>query len=51
MGSAGAMANRGNMALSENDIAGAERWFRQALARDSNNNAAQRGLEFVEARK
>jgi len=51
MGSTGAMVNRGNVALNENDIVAAERWFRQALARDSQNKSALRGLEYVEARK
>jgi len=51
MGSVGAMVNRGNIALSENNIAAAERWFRQALAREPNNRGAARGIEFVEARK
>jgi len=51
MGSTGAMVNRGNVALHENDIAAAERWFRQALAKDPNNKSALRGIEFVEVRK
>jgi tetratricopeptide (TPR) repeat protein len=51
MGSVPAMTNRGNLALSERDYASAERWFRQALAIDSQNNAALRGLERVEAYK
>jgi tetratricopeptide (TPR) repeat protein len=51
MGSVPAMTNRGNLALSENDYATAERWFRQALARDNQNSAALRGLEQVEEKK
>ena len=51
LGSVGAMVNRGNIALNENDIAGAERWFRQALAREPQNATALRGIEFVEVRK
>jgi hypothetical protein len=47
MGSVPAMTNRGNLALSERDYATAERWFKQALARDSKNGAALRGLEQV----
>jgi len=47
MGSVPAMTNRGNLALSEKDYAVAERWFRQALARDSQNAAALRGLEQI----
>jgi hypothetical protein len=47
MGSVPAMTNRGNLALSERDYAAAERWFKQALARDSQNGAALRGLEQV----
>jgi len=45
MGSVPAMTNRGNLALIERDFAAAERWFRQALAKDSQNSAALRGLE------
>jgi hypothetical protein len=48
MGSVPAMTNRGNLALTERDYATAERWFRQALARDSQNTAALRGMEKVE---
>jgi hypothetical protein len=51
MGSVPAMTNRGNLALSERDYATAERWFRQALARDSQNGAALRGLEQVEEKR
>jgi tetratricopeptide (TPR) repeat protein len=51
MGSIGAMTNRANMALNENDNAGAERWFRQALSREPENKAALRGLETIEARR
>jgi hypothetical protein len=43
-----AMTNRGNLALAERDYTTAERWFRQALARDSQNQAALRGMEKVE---
>jgi len=45
MGSVPAMTNRGNLAMAEKDYATAERWFRQALAKDSQNSAALRGLE------
>ncbi|MCL2758961.1 MAG: hypothetical protein FWD22_01980 [Treponema sp.] len=48
MGLVSAMNNRGNLALAERDFAGAERWFRQALARDSSNAAALRGMELVQ---
>jgi Tfp pilus assembly protein PilF len=51
MGSVPAMTNRGNLALGERDYAGAERWFRQALTIDGQNQAAIRGLERVEASK
>jgi hypothetical protein len=51
MGSVPAMTNRGNLALIERDYATAERWFRQALSRDSENRAALRGLEQVEENK
>ena len=51
MGSVPAMTNRGNLALTERDYAAAERWFRQALARDSQNKAALRGMEQVEAKR
>jgi tetratricopeptide (TPR) repeat protein len=51
MGSIGAMTNRGNIALNENDNAAAERWFREALAKEPENRTALRGLETVEARK
>ena len=47
MGSIPAMTNRGNLALLEKDYATADRWFRQALARDSKNGAALRGLEKI----
>jgi len=47
MGSVPAMTNRGNLALAEKDYTAAERWFRQALARDSQNAAALRGLEQI----
>jgi tetratricopeptide (TPR) repeat protein len=51
MGSIPAMTNRGNLALIERDYTTAERWFRQALARDSENQAALQGLEKVEGNK
>jgi hypothetical protein len=47
MGSVPAMTNRGNLALIERDYTTAERWFRQALARDGENRAALRGLEQI----
>jgi len=47
MGLVPAMTNRGNLALIEKDYATAERWFRQALARDSQNAAALSGLEQI----
>jgi tetratricopeptide (TPR) repeat protein len=47
MGLVPAMTNRGNLALIERDYAGAERWFRQALAREPENAAAKRGMEKV----
>jgi tetratricopeptide (TPR) repeat protein len=51
MGFAPAMTNRGNLALIERDYATAERWFRQALARDSQNQAALQGLEKAEGNR
>jgi Flp pilus assembly protein TadD len=45
MGSVPAMTNRGNMALADGDLAGAERWFAQALAASPGNIIAQQGLE------
>jgi hypothetical protein len=45
MGLTAAMTNRGNLALIEKDYAAAERWFRQALARDPENITAREGLE------
>ena len=48
MGSIPAMTNRGNLALSEQDYSTAERWFRQALERDSQNSAALRGMVQVQ---
>jgi tetratricopeptide (TPR) repeat protein len=51
MGSVPAMTNRGNLALTERDYATAERWFRQALSRDGQNQAALQGMEKVEASK
>jgi hypothetical protein len=50
MGSVPAMTNRGNLALIEKDYASAERWFRQALAREPENAAAKKGLEKIEER-
>jgi tetratricopeptide (TPR) repeat protein len=50
MGSAPAMANRGNLAFAENDYPAAERWFRQAISRDPENSAALRGLERIAGR-
>jgi hypothetical protein len=47
LGSVPAMTNRGNLALTEGDFATAERWFTQALQRDSQNRAALRGMERV----
>ncbi|MCL2044466.1 MAG: hypothetical protein FWG89_10040, partial [Treponema sp.] len=47
MGSVPAMTNRGNLALIERDFATAERWFRQALQRESQNRAALRGIERI----
>ncbi|MDR1104831.1 MAG: hypothetical protein LBL44_00615 [Treponema sp.] len=49
MGLVPAMTNRGNLALIEKDYAVAERWFRQALAREPENTAAKRGMEKVSA--
>jgi len=51
MGSVPAMTNRGNLALIEKDYAAAERWFRQALAIESKNAAALRGLEQIQENK
>jgi tetratricopeptide (TPR) repeat protein len=51
MGSVPAMTNRGNLALIERDYAAAERWFRQALAREPENAAALQGLEKVSERR
>jgi TPR repeat protein len=51
MGSVPAMTNRGNLALIEKDYAMAERWFRQALAREPKNTAALQGLEKVGERR
>jgi len=48
MGSVPAMTNRGNLALSENDFATAERWFTQALQREPENAAALRGMARVQ---
>jgi tetratricopeptide (TPR) repeat protein len=51
MGSVPAMNNRGNAALLENDYAGAERWFTQALQVQPENVTARRGLEQVTANR
>lgn len=51
LGSVPAMTNRGNLALTERDFTTAERWFRQALQRDPNNQAALRGLERLAERR
>ncbi|MDR3019532.1 MAG: hypothetical protein LBU66_01345 [Treponema sp.] len=50
MGSVPAMTNRGNLALTENDFETAQRWFNQALQRDSQNSEALRGLEKISGR-
>jgi tetratricopeptide (TPR) repeat protein len=50
MGSVPAMTNRGNLALTENDFATAERWFRQVLTREPENRTALRGLERLSGR-
>jgi len=47
LGSVPAMTNRGNLAMLEKDYATAEKWFKQALAKDSKNSAALRGLEQI----
>jgi tetratricopeptide (TPR) repeat protein len=47
MDSVPAMTNRGNLALIERDYQAAEQWFRLALYRDSENQAALWGLERV----
>jgi len=51
MGFVPAMTNRGSLALTERDYNTAERWYRRALAVDSRNAAALRGLERVEGRR
>jgi hypothetical protein len=51
MGSVGAMVNRGNTALVERDWVTAERWFRQALAAEPGNEAAQQGLDQLALRR
>ncbi|MDR0400454.1 MAG: tetratricopeptide repeat protein, partial [Treponema sp.] len=48
MGLVPAMTNRGNLALIEKDYASAERWFKEALARDPGNQTALRGMEKAE---
>jgi tetratricopeptide (TPR) repeat protein len=47
MGLVPAKTNRGNLALIEKDYATAEKWFRQALAREPENQAALRGMEKI----
>jgi hypothetical protein len=47
LGSVPAMVNRGNLALIEGDYGAAERWLRQALAREPGNTGALRGLEKI----
>jgi len=49
MGMVAAMTNRGSLALNERDYDAAEYWFKRALAVNSENTAALRGLERVEA--
>jgi len=51
MGLVAAMTNRASLALSERDYDSAEYWFRLVLARDSQNQAAIRGMERVEGRR
>lgn len=51
MGLLAAMTNRGSLALTERDYNTAEFWFRRALAADSRNGTALRGLERVEGRR
>jgi tetratricopeptide (TPR) repeat protein len=51
MGSVPAMTNRGNLALIEKDYPTAERWFRQALAREPENAAALEGMEKIGERR
>ena len=51
LGLVAAMNNRGSLALAEKDYTGAERWFRQALARESDNSTALKGLELAEGRR
>jgi len=41
------MTNRGNLALSENDLATAEKWFTQTMQRDLQNATALRGMARV----
>jgi len=48
LGSVAAMTNRGNLALTEGGGVAAERWFGQALQRNSGNAAALRGMERVQ---
>jgi len=51
MGSIPAMTNRGNIALTENDFAAAERWFNQALRQDPENRAAKSGLDKIQGNR
>jgi hypothetical protein len=50
MGSAAGMINRGNLALIEQDYAGAEKWFRQALEAQPDNASARLGLQKAQER-
>jgi len=51
MGLVAAMTNRGSLALTERDYNAAESWFRRALAVDSRNQTALRGMERIEGRR
>jgi len=51
MGLVAAMTNRGSLALTERDYNTAESWFRRALAVDSRNQTALRGMERIEGRR
>ena len=51
MGLVAAMNNRASLALTDRDYNTAELWFRRALAADSGNGTALRGLERVEGRR
>jgi hypothetical protein len=50
MGSVPAATNLGNMALRENDLVTARRWFDQALRLQPGNRTALRGLEQISQR-